>query len=68
VEKLGFLGHDGLFRVFGMFKAPDPTQLSRRNSENVPNSTTDKKLIDFSSISVFFSHKSVQGSRLALGL
>jgi len=37
------LDHNWLFSVFGVFRAPDPTQLSHRNSENVQNSTTDKK-------------------------
>ena len=38
-----------------MFRAPDPTQLSRGNSENVQNSTTNKNwaiFVDFSFFSV----------------
>jgi len=34
------LDHNWLFAAFG---EPDPTELSRRNSENVQNSTSDKK-------------------------
>ena len=55
-----------LSAVFSVLMAPDPTQLSRTNSDNVQNSTTDKKLSDFSPISVFFSRKSVQSAGLAL--
>ena len=49
--KLSDAAHQETFAVFGVFRAPDAPQLTRRNSENVQNSTTHKKLSDFPSIS-----------------
>jgi len=60
------LDHGWLVAVFGVFRATDPTQLSRRNSENVQTRRLIKKTGRFFADFSFFSRKSVHSARLAL--